>query len=141
MSIYPEFETLIVCRQIIESKFKGGWATWVEKYSMEDDGHLSRVSAMSGHDIVKAEKRLLRHGLICPQIQSGKYQYIDYFIYGFEYKPHEILGLPIGFPSWLEFNSPEIVEIGLSGLENLPPEKQGKAFKPSFTFNKGYKLS
>lgn len=141
MAIYPEFETLIVCRHIIETKFNGGWANWIEKYSMEDDGLLSRVSAMSGSDIARTEKRLLRLGLMCPQTQSGKYQYTDYFIYGFEYKPHEILGLQVGFPSWLEINFPEIVEIGLGGLENLPPEEQGKAFKPSFTFNKGYKLS
>ena len=44
-----EFETIIVCRPIIDLRFKGGWAVWLKKFSMEDDGHLSLISAMSWH--------------------------------------------------------------------------------------------
>ena len=41
MTIITEFETIIVCRQILELRFKGGWAAWLKKFSMEDDGELS----------------------------------------------------------------------------------------------------
>tara|TARA_B100001093_G_scaffold71005_1_gene61632 strand:- start:697 stop:894 length:198 start_codon:yes stop_codon:yes gene_type:complete len=61
-----EFETIIVCRPIIDLRFKGGWAAWLKKYSMEDDGQLSRISAMSGHNIARTEKKTQKLGLLPP---------------------------------------------------------------------------
>ena len=58
MTIGTEFESITVCRQITELRFKGGWSEWLKKYSMEDDGEFSRTSAMSVHDIARSEKRL-----------------------------------------------------------------------------------
>lgn len=44
MTIHIEFETMIVCRDIIEQRVKGGWNYWLANFSMEDDGELSRIS-------------------------------------------------------------------------------------------------
>ena len=69
MTIKSEFETLIVCRDIIDERFEGGWRHWIEKFSMEDDGALSRASAMSGHDIARAERRVIKLGLRPPMLR------------------------------------------------------------------------
>ena len=77
MTISIEFETIIVYRAIIELRFKGGWKTWLKKYSQEDDGELSRISAMSGHNIAATEKRIQKAGLLAPLMTETTYQYSD----------------------------------------------------------------
>ena len=93
--ITVEFETIIVCRPIIELRFKGGWTAWLKKYSLEDDGHLSRISAMSGHDIMRTEKKIQKLGLSPPEITKGRYQYRDYFLYTMEYEPYNYMALKL----------------------------------------------
>ena len=132
MPISPEFETLILCRPILDLRFAGGWDRWIKHFSMEDDGELSRISAMSGQDIAKTERKIQKLGLMGPKVLRGEYQYTDYYIYAFEYQPHLKQGLEARMPVWLDFQNPKIIEIGVSGIENLPPHEQGRAFKPKF---------
>ena len=111
MTIGTEFESIIVCRQIIELGFKGGWSEWLKKYSMEDDGELSRISAMSGHDIARSEKRLQKFGLRPPIVAEDIYQYTDYYIYAMENQPHKLKGINVGSPTnWLIWHNPLIFE-------------------------------
>ena len=111
MTIGTEFESIIVCRQIIELRFKGGWSEWLRKFSMEDDGELSRISAMSGHDIARSEKRLQKFGLRPPIVAEDTYQYTDYYIYAMEYQPHKLKGINAGsLPNWLIWHNPLIFE-------------------------------
>ena len=128
MTIYSEFETIIVCRPILELRFKGGWAAWLKKYSMEDDGELSRISAMSGHDIAKTERKLQKLGLQPPEVTEDAYKYTDYYIYALEYQPHKLIGLTFGSPpNWLIWHD-------LSFNINT-------GARPAFAFNHGVKIS
>jgi hypothetical protein len=136
MTISSEFETIIVCRPIIELRFKGGWATWLKKFSMEDDGELSRISAMSGHDIAGTEKAIQKLGLLPPVIVDNTYQYRDYYIYAMEYSPHSKDNLSIGCPDWLIWNEPLISRMSLFEIEKLPIEMlKTSPARPTFEFN------
>ena len=137
MTIHIEFESMIVCRDIIEQRVRGGWNYWLENFSMEDDGELSRISAMSGYDIARSEKRAIRQGLNPPIIDSESYSYTDYFIYAFEYQPHKALGLAVKSPNWLIWNDPLIYHMSISEIEKLPVEDQCNPWRPTFDFNKG----
>ena len=128
MTIYSEFETIIVCRPILELRFKGGWAAWLKKFSMEDDGELSRISAMSGHDIARTERKLQKLGLQPPEVTEDAYKYTDYYIYALEYQPHKLIGLTFGSPpNWLIWHD-------LSFNINT-------GARPAFAFNHGVKIS
>ena len=96
MTIGTEFESIIVCRQIIELRFKGRWSEWLRKFSMEDDGELSRISAMSEYDIARSEKRIHKFGLQPPIVAEDTYQYTDYYIYAMDYQPHKLKGINVG---------------------------------------------
>ena len=138
MTITVEFETIIVCRPIIDFRFKGGWAAWLKKYSMEDDGDLSRISAMSGHDIAGTEKRIQKLGLLPPEVTHDCYQYRDYFLYTMEYQPYKLHGFKIGSPpDWLQMKQHLITKISFSEVEKLIEERAIKTnpFKPTFDFN------
>lgn len=138
MTVGIEFESIIVCRQIIELRVAGGWSEWLRKFSMEDDGELSRISAMSGHDIARAERRLQKLGLLPPEITEDCYQYRDYFLYAIEYEPHNKHGFAIGSPpDWLQLNQPLINKMSLSELDKQIEERAIKTcpFKPTFDFN------
>ena len=126
--IISEFETIIVCRPIMELRFKGGWAAWLKKFSMEDDGEISRISAMSGHDIARTERKLQKLGLQPPEVTEDSYKYTDYYIYAMEYQPHKLMGLTIGSPpDWLIWHD-------LSFNINT-------SAKPTFDFNHGVKIT
>ena len=138
MTIGIEFESIIVCRQIIELRVAGGWSEWLRKFSMEDDGELSRISAMSGHDIARAEKKIQKLGLSPPEITTERYQYRDYFLYTMEYEPYKLHGFEIGSPpDWLQMNQPLITKISVSEVNKLVEEREIKTdpFKPTFDFN------
>lgn len=136
MAISTEFETIIVCRPIIELRFKGGWKKWLKKYSQEDDGELSRISAMSGHDIAATEKRIQKAGLLAPLMTETKYQYRDYFIYGREHSPHQYYKLAVGIPDWLIFNEPLMFRMSLFDIEKLPEGSlKSHPARPTFDFN------
>ena len=138
MTITVEFETIIVCRPIIDLRFKGGWAVWLKKFSMEDDGHLSRISAMSGHDIARTEKKIQKLGLLPPEVTQDCYQYRDYFLYTMEYEPYKLHGFEIGSPpDWLQMNQPLITRITASELDRMVEERTIKInpSKPTFDFN------
>lgn len=136
MSITTEFETIIVCRSIIELRFKGGWSSWLRDFSMEDDGELSRISAMSGHDIARTEQQIQKLGLLPPKITKEDYQYRDYFIYALEYKPHTIKQLSISIPDWLICNEPLITKMSLAEIEKLPAKAlKTHLARPTFDFN------
>ena len=136
MTIITEFESIIVCRPIVELRFKGGWASWLKKYSMEDDGSLSRISAMSGHDIARTEKKIQKLGLLPPLITNSKYQYRDYYIYAMEYTPNKNPNLTVGYPDWLIWNDPLISKMSLFDIAKLP---EGSLVtspgRPTFDFN------
>ena len=136
MTIKSEFETLIVCRDIIDERFEGGWRHWIEKFSMEDDGALSRVSAMSGHDIARAERKVIKLGLRPPIVQADSYIYVDYFIYAFEYCPNKDLGLSLRLPDWLILNKPLISEMSFPEIAARPFETQINPGRPTFDFKK-----
>ena len=136
MTIKSEFETLIVCRDIIDERFEGGWRHWIEKFSMEDDGALSRVSAMSGHDIARAQRKVIKLGLRPPIVQADSYIYVDYFIYAFEYCPNKDLGLSLRLPDWLILNKPLISGMSFPEIAALPFETQINPGRPTFDFNK-----
>ena len=138
MTITVEFETIIVCRPIIDLRFRGGWAAWLKKFSVEDDGHLSRISAMSGHDIARTEKKIQKLGLLSPEVTQDCYQYRDYYLYAMEYKPHRLYGFEIGSPpAWLQMNRPLITKITASELDRMVEERTIKInpSKPTFDFN------
>ena len=138
MTITFEFETIIVCRPVIELRFKGGWTAWLKKYSMEDDGDLSRISAMSGHDITRTEKKIQKLGLLPPEITEDCYQYRDYYLYTLEYKPHRLHGFEAASPpNWLTWNEPLITKITASELDQMIEERTIKAnpSEPTFDFN------
>ena len=126
--IISEFETIIVCRPIMELRFKGGWSAWLKKFSMEDDGELSRISAMSGHDIARTERKLQKLGLQPPEVTEDAYKYTDYYVYALEYQPHKLIGLTFGSPpNWLIWHD-------LSFNINT-------GARPAFAFNHGVKIS
>lgn len=138
MTIAIEFETIIVCRPIIELRFKGGWKTWLKKFSHEDDGELSRISAMSGHDIASAEKKIQMLGLLAPEVSEDCYQYRDYFLFALEYKPHRSHGFEcVSPPSWLIWNEPLIGKTSASEVWQMIDDRTLKTnpFKPTFDFN------
>ena len=136
MTISTEFETIIVCRPIIELRFKGGWNTWLKKYSQEDDGELSRVSAMSGYDIAATEKRIQELGLLSPLKTKTTYQYRDYFVYGIEHSSHKFHKLALGIPDWLIFNEPLMSRMSLFDIEKLPEGSlKSHPARPTFDFN------
>ena len=138
MTITVEFETIIVCRPIIDLRFKGGWAAWLKKYSMEDDGDLSRISAMSGHDIARTEKKIQKLGLLSPEVTQDCYQYRDYYLYAMEYKPLRLHGFDRGSPpNWLIWNEPLMAKITASELDRMVEERTIKInpSKPTFDFN------
>ena len=137
MTIITEFETIIVCRQILELRFKGGWAAWLKKFSMEDDGELSRISAMSGHDIARTERKIQKLGLRPPVVNEDNYQYTDYYIYGLEYQPHKLHGAIHGSePNWLIWNEPLWHTMSLFEIEKLPPGTlKPSPARPTFDFN------
>ena len=143
MTIGTEFESIIVCRQIIELRFKGGWSKWLRKFSMEDDGELSRISAMSGHDIARSEKRLQKFGLQPPIIAEDTYQYTDYYIYAMEYRPHKLRGFTVGSPpDWLIWHQPLMHKVSLADISNLPAEEiKYSPGRPTFDFNHGVKIT
>ena len=136
--ITNEFETIIVCRQIIDLRFKGGWAAWLKKFSMEDDGELSRISAMNGHDIARTERKIQKLGLLPPVITEDTYHYTDYYIYALEYQPHRLHGFEaVSLPNWLTWNEPLITKITASELDQMIEERaiRTNPFKPTFDFN------
>jgi hypothetical protein len=138
MSISIEFETIIVCRPIIELRFKGGWKTWLKKYSQEDDGELSRISAMSGYDIAAIEKRIQKLGLLAPEMTGDCYQYRDYYLYTLEYKPYRRHGFEFASPpNWLTWNEPLIGKVTVSEVWQMIDDRTLKTnpFKPTFDFN------
>lgn len=137
MTVITEFETIIVCRQILDLRFKGGWAVWLKEFSMEDDGELSRISAMSGHDIARTERKIQKLGLRPPVVIEGTYQYTDYYIYGLEYQPHKLQGMNHGSePDWLIWNDPLVSTMSLFEIEKLPLESlKGNPSRPTFDFN------
>ena len=143
MTVGTEFETIIVCRQIIELRFKGGWSEWLRKFSMEDDGELSRTSAMSGHDIASSEKRIQKFGLRPPVVTTSSYQYTDYFIYAMEYRPHKLRGFTVGSPpDWLIWHEPLMHKVSLADISNLPAEEiKYSSGRPTFDFNHGVKIT
>ena len=119
---------IIVCRPILELRFKGGWSAWLKKFSMEDDGELSRISAMSGHDIARTERKLQKLGLQPPEVTEDAYKYTDYYVYALEYQPHKLIGLTFGSPpNWLIWHD-------LSFNINT-------GARPAFAFNHGVKIS
>jgi len=138
MTISTEFETIIVCKPILELRFKGGWKTWLKKFSMEDDGELSRVSAMSGHDISYLEKKIQKLGLLPPNISEDKFHYRDYFIYSLEYKPHRLRGFQsFTIPDWLIWNEPLMNKMSLFEIDKLPlGSLKTHPARPTFDFNK-----
>ena len=136
MTIITEFETIIVCRQILELRFKGGWAAWLKKFSMEDDGELSRISAMSGDDIAGTERKIQELGLLPPEINDTTYQYRDYFIYAMEYNPYEQLNLAPVYPDWLIWNASLMEKMSLFEIDKLPlGTVKGSPARPTFDFN------
>lgn len=143
MTIGTEFESIIVCRQIIELRFAGGWSEWLRKFSMEDDGELSRISAMSGHDIASSEKRIQKLGLQPPVVTAGSFQYTDYFIYAMEYRPHEQNGFRVGSsPDWLIWHEPQMNKMSLSEISKLPAEEiKFPPGRTTFDFNHGVKIT
>ena len=143
MTIGTEFESIIVCRQILELRFKGGWSEWLRKFSMEEDGELSRLSAMSGHDIKRSEKRLQKFGLRPPIFAEDTYQYTDYYIYAMEYQPHKLRGINVGSPpNWLIWHEPLMNKMSLSEVSNLPAEDiKFNPSRPTFDFNYGVKIT
>ena len=138
MTVITEFETIIVCRPILELRFKGGWAAWLKKFSMEDDGELSRISAMSGHDIARSERKIQKLGLRPPIVTKDTYQYTDYYIHAFEYQPEKLHGANIGsMPDWLIWNDPLITKMSLFEIEKLPPGTlKTSPGRPTFEFNR-----
>ena len=101
---------------------------WLKKFSMEDDGELSRISAMSGHDIARTERKLQKLGLQPPEVTEDAYKYTDYYIYALEYQPHKLIGLTFGSPpNWLIWHD-------LSFNINT-------GARPAFAFNHGVKIS
>ena len=143
MTIGTEFESIIVCRQIIELRFKGGWSAWLKKYSMEDDGELSRISAMSGHDIARSEKRLQKFGLRPPMVAEDTYQSTDNYIYAMGYQPHKLKGINIGSqPNWLIWHNTLIFETSPSYVSNLPAEEiRFNPLRPTWDFNHKVKIT
>lgn len=143
MTIGTEFESIIVCRQILELRFKGGWSEWLRKFSMEEDGELSRLSAMSGHDIKRSEKRLQNFGLRPPIVAEDTYQYNDYYIYAMEYQPHKLKGINVGSPpNWLLWHEPLMNKMSLSEVSNLPAEDiKFNPSRPTFDFNYGVEIT
>ena len=141
--IISEFETIIVCRPIMELRFKGGWAAWLKKFSMEDDGELSRISAMSGHDIARTERKLQKLGLQPPEVTEDSYKYTDYYIYAMEYQPHKLKGINIGSqPNWLIWHNPLIFETSPSYVSNLPAEEiKFNPLRPTWDFNHKVKVT
>ena len=138
MTIGTEFESIIVCRKIIDLRFKGGWAEWLNKFSMQDDGELSRVSSMSGSEIADIEYEIYKLGLLPPKITKTAYQYRDYFIYAMEYQPHKKYGISIGgSPDWLIWHEPLIQRMSLFEIDKLPIEAfMGSPARPTFSFNR-----
>ena len=112
----------------MELRFEGGWAAWLKKFSMEDDGELSRISAMSGHDIARTERKLQKLGLQPPEVTEYSYSYTDYYIHAMEYQPHKLLGLKFSSPpDWLIWHDLSL---------NI------KTFaRPTFDFNQGVKIT
>ena len=110
---------------------------------MEDDGDLSRISAMSGHDIARSEKRLQKFGLQHPIITEDTYQYTDYYIYAMEYRPHELNGFPVGSPpDWLIWHEPQMNKMSLSEISKLPDEEiEFPPGRPTFDFTHGVKIT
>ena len=105
---------------------------------MEDDGDLSRISAMSGHDIAKTEKKIKKLGLLPPEVTEDCYQYRDYYLYTMEYKPHCLHGFEAASPpNWLIWNEPLMTKITVSELEQMVEERTIKTnpSKPTFDFN------
>ena len=143
MTIGTEFESIIVCRKIIELRFKGGWSEWLRKFSMEDDGELSRISAMSGYDIARSEKRIQKFGLQPPTVAEDTYQYNDYYIYAMEYQPHKLKGINVGSqPNWLIWHNPLIFETSPSHVSNLTAEEiKFNPLRPTWDFNHEVKIS
>jgi hypothetical protein len=143
MTIGTEFESIIVCRQIIELRFQGGWSDWLRKFSMEDDGELSRISAMSGYDIAGTEKRIQKFGLRPPVVTASAYEYTDYFIYAMEYCPHALKGIPVGSPpDWLIWHEPLMTKMSLLDISNLPTgEVRYNPSRPTFDFNHGVEIT
>ena len=144
MTITVEFETIIVCRPIIDLRFKGGWVAWLKRYSMEYDGHLSRISAMSGHDIARTEKKIQKLGLLPPEVTQDCYQYRDYFLYTMEYQPYKLHGFKIGSPpDWLQMNQPLITRITASELDLMVEERTIKInpSQPTLDFNHEAKIT
>ena len=136
MTIIIEFETIIVCRQILELRFKGGWAAWLKNFSMEDDGELSRISAMSGLLIAEIEEKIQILGLLPPKITDTTYQYRDYFIYAMEYNPYEQMNLAPAYPDWLIWNASLMETMSLFEIDKLPlGTVKGSPARPTFDFN------
>ena len=140
--IHTEFESIIVCKEIIDLRFKGGWEHWINKFSMEDDGELSRISAMSGRDLAKTEKTIQKLGLLPPMITETEYNYLDYYIYALEYMPHKKYGVVTGsMPNWLIINEPLMNKMSLFEFEKLPLEQQKfSPVRPTFSFNRKAKI-
>ena len=91
---------------------------------------------MSGYDIARTEKRVIRRGLRPPTIETENYSYTDYYLYTWEYQPHNAFGLSIKSPSWLIWNDPLIYHMSISEIEALPMERQFNPFRPTFDFRK-----
>ena len=142
MTIHTEFESIIVCREIIDLRFKGGWEHWISKFSMEDDGELSRISAMSGADLATTQKTIQKLGLLPPMITESEYIYLDFYIYALEYTPHKSHGVAIGsMPNWLTMHEPLINKMSLFEFEKLPLEQQKfSPSRPTFSFNRKAKI-
>ena len=137
MTIGTEFESITVCRQITELRFKGGWSESLKKYSMEDDGELSRISAMRGHDIARSEKRLKKFGQRPPIVAEDTYQYTNYYIYAMEYQPHKLEAINVGSPpNWLIWHNPLIFETSHIYVSNLTVAKiKFNPLRPTLDFN------
>ena len=110
---------------------------------MEDAGELSRISAMSGHDIASSEKRIQKLGLQPPVVTAGSFQYTDYYIYAMEYRPHKLRGFTVGSPpDWLIWHEPQMNKVSLSEISKLPAEEiKFHPSRPTFDFNHGVKIT
>ena len=103
------FESLFTTKDIIRSKYPGGWGEWLNNGILHEvEGELVRFSTMDGLHMHKVVDELKCYDFEPPELKKGVFYCKDYYLDVYEYYQYikeDMSKYSCKEPKWLQIKS------------------------------------